>query len=1005
MIPHWRQFLLLCVFLGMGLTSARAQREAPRPEQTFASAVQLYEQQLYPDAAAALSAFRDHHPTHATAPEALYLEARSALAGGDDSQTRRLLEQLQREYPDHPRAQTARLGLAQYYLDQGNPQRAKSELQVIATAPNRPAEGAQALYLLGRTEQDQGNFNAALPYFRQVYARYPDAELAPAALYARGVTQVRLERYDRATASFERLGEQFPDSPYAENLGTILGDVYYRLGQYNNAATELQRRLPDLSGADRARTLLLLGETYRALDRRSDATTQYRLVTEEHSNTAYATPAQFGLAWLHYDAGRYEAAAQAFADVRATDHSLANQATYYEAATRDLSGAPDEALKLYRTYLDENETGRLATEAQYEIGLLLYQQDAFEEATTAFQAVTQSGSADGPIGEAYFWLGNALLATNTLDPALDAYTEAIDRGAASASVRARVRFQKAWSLYQEGRYDEAGTEFQALAEAHPETARGQEALFWGADTFYQRERFAEARQLFRRYLDTDPTSPQRAGAQYALAWTHFKQRQFESAARLFRQFLNTYDGGTDAAIPYRQDARLRLADAYFALKQYEDAIATYQRVGGDGSAYALYQSGSALYFDGQSTDALDRLRRMVNDFPNSPLRPDALHRIGDIHFQEQRYEAAREAFRQLLDEHPDHTRAPEAQYALGDTYYNAGQMEDAVQSYRTVLETYPERDAANEAASSLFFALSAAGQQNRAADLIESIAESVPDANLGDRLRYQRARAAYQRGESKQALRLFRTFVRTASTTSLVPDAYYYLGLLHADLDQYAEAKNYLQQLTEQYPESDYFPEGSLRLGEIHLDQGDYEQAAAAYRASAEHKQTPDELRAQARYGQSRALLQLGRTEEADVLLSQILEAETLGPLQNAAQLGLGRVREEQGRTGEALDLYRQVIEASDGETGAEALYRLGRQLRQQGETQTAIRELQRMPSLFAGHPEWQARALLEQARAYRARGETGQAVQLYDEVRQTYAGTPFAETAQREKQSISSTE
>jgi TolA-binding protein len=254
-------------------------------------------------------------------------------------------------------------------------------------------------------------------------------------------------------------------------------------------------------------------------------------------------------------------------------------------------------------------------------------------------------------------------------------------------------------------------------------------------------------------------------------------------------------------------------------------------------------------------------------------------------------------------------------------------------------------------------------------------------------------------------LRLFRTFVRTASTTSLVPDAYYYLGLLHADLDQYAEAKNYLQQLTEQYPESDYFPEGSLRLGEIHLDEGDYEQAAAAYRASAEHEQTPDELRAQARYGQSRALLQLGRTEEADALLSQIVEAETLGPLQNAAQLGLGRVREEQGRTGEALDLYRQVIEASDGETGAEALYRLGRQLRQQGETQTAIRELQRMPSLFAGHPEWEARALLEQARAYRARGETGQAVQLYDEVRQTYAGTPFAETAQREKQSISSTE
>jgi TolA-binding protein len=394
----------------------------------------------------------------------------------------------------------------------------------------------------------------------------------------------------------------------------------------------------------------------------------------------------------------------------------------------------------------------------------------------------------------------------------------------------------------------------------------------------------------------------------------------------------------------------------------------------------------------------------VEQYPNSSLRPDGLYRIGDIHFQEQRYADAREAFGRLLDEYPDNSRAAEAQYAIGDTYYNAGEMEQAVQAYRTVLETYPESPFANEAGSSLFFALNAAGQQDRAEEIIQSIAESAPDANLGERLRYQRARSAYQRGESKRALKLFQAFVRTASTTALVPDAYYYLGLLYADLDQYTEARNYLQQLTDQYPQSQYFAEASLRLGEIRLDQGEYQGAADAYRAAAENEDTPDELRAQARYGQSRALLQLGRVDQAEQLLSQIVESETGGPLQNAARLGLARVREEQDRTDQALDLYRQVMEASDGETGAEALYRLGRQLRIQNQTQAAISELQRMPSLYAGYPEWEARALLEQARAYRDRGETGQAVQLYDEVQQSFSGTPFAKTAQKEKNSIDST-
>jgi TolA-binding protein len=1004
MVPHWCRFLLLYALLGTGLAPAHAQREAPRAERAFASAVQLYEQQLYPEAASALSTFRAAHPTHATVPQALYLEARSVLAQGNDADTRRLLDQLQREYPSHPRAQTAQLSLAQYYLDQGHLQKAKRQLQTIATAPNSPTEGARALYLLGRTEQKQGNLDAALPYFKQVYTRYPTATLAPAALYARGVIQVRQKRYDRATASFERLGKQFPDSPFAENLGTILGEVYYRVGQYEQAAAELQKRLPDLQGTERARALFLLGEAYSQQGRTDAALTQYRQVLDEAPNSSYATPGRYGLAWRYYASDQHEAAAEAFAKVRSTDGPLATTATYYEAVNRSLHGASARALELYRSFLENATDERLAAEARYEVGLLHYQQERYEKAAAAFRPLTQDSAPQARRGDASYWLGNAYLASGQSDRALEAYTQAIERGAASESVKVAVRFQKAWTLYQNGRYDEAGPLFRSLAEDRPETERGQDALFWGADTFYQQGQYDRARTLFQRYLNRDPTGPRRAGAQYALAWIHFKQRRFEPAARRFRQFLAADGERPDTDIPYRQDARLRLADCYFALKRYDDAIAAYERARGDGTDYAQYQAGKALYFADRPADALDRLRGFVERYPNSPRRPDALYRIGDIHFQQQRYEAARTAFQRLLNEYPDHARTAQAQYAIGDTHYNGGQMQKAVRAYRTVLETYPESASASEAASSLFFALNAAGQQDRAEALIESIAESAPDAaNLADRLRYHRARAAYQRGESKRALRLFRTFVRTASTEALVPDAYYYLGLLYADLDQNTEAKNYLRQLKEQYPESDRHAEGSLRLGEIYLDQGAYEKAADAYRTAAESEQTARELRAQARYGQSKALLQLGRTDEAEALLTQIVESETRGPLQDAARLGLARVRENQGRPDEALDLYRRVIESSDSETGAEALYRLGRQLRTQDRSQAAIRELERISSLFAGYPEWEARALLEQARAYRDLGETGQAVQLYEKVVETYSGTPFAETAQQEKQSLES--
>lgn len=1001
MVPRWCLLLLLSIAVGVATQPAVAQRSMPRPQQQFASGVQLYEQQLYPDAAEALSAFRTAHPSHLLAPQSLYLEARAALAENRSEDTRRLLSRLQREFPDHPRAQEARLGLAQYYLDEGALDQATSELEVIANDPQSPSEGARALYLLGRTAQQQNRHEAALSYFDRVRAEYPEASTAPAALYARGVTQVQMERFDAATASFEALGDEYPNSGFAENLGTVLGEVYYRLDRYEDAAAELQRRLPQLEGEERARALFLLGESYNQMQESEMAVSQYQNVLENHPESSYAPAARYGLAWHFLRAERYDEAASAFSQVRGTNSNLAAPATYYEAAARALDGSREDALQLYRTYLDMNPDGELAEEAQYERGLLLYQQERYDQAATAFEAVAQSGESERT-GEAYYWLGNARLANQQMDRALEAYNEARERDAAPPSVLVEVRFQDAWNLYQNERYGEAASEFRALANEYPDTARGQEALLWAADARYQQENYARAGSLFQQYLQTDPEGPQRAGALYGLAWTRFKQRQFQPAARRFRAFLNTYDG-VDTDIPYRRDARMRLADSYFALKQYDEAIAAYERTGGSGSDYALYQAGKAHYFAGQTQEALERLNEFANSYPESPWQPDALYRIADLHFQQQQYEAAREAYRRLIDEHPNHQLAPEAQYAIGDSYYNAGEMDAAVEAYREVLESYPESEAASEAASSLFFALDAAGQQDRAPELIESIAENSTDPTLADRLQFQRARAAYQSGQSKRALRLFRDFVRTTSVESLVPSSYYHLGLLYADLDQDTEAQNYLRQLVEQYPNSDVFADGALRLGDIYADNEQYAEAAEAYQSAAEAEGEGDELLAQALYGQAMALLQLNQPDEAESLLQQLIEEGNQGPLLASARLGMARIREQQGRTEDALSLYRDVVESVDSETGAEALYRLGHLLREEDRYRQAIQELDRMPSLFAGYPEWEARALLEQARTYRSLGETGQATQLYDEVLDQFAGTPFAETAREERESISS--
>src|SRR5690606_27888829 len=104
---------------------------------------------------------------------------------------------------------------------------------------------------------------------------------------------------------------------------------------------------------------------------------------------------------------------------------------------------------------------------------------------------------------------------------------------------------------------------------------------------YQLGHFAEATSLFRQYLDTYPGGRYTDAAHYALGWSFFRQGRYNEASAQFAIFVRDYRD-SDESIPYRTDALLRLADSYYALKRYPEAIDFYQRIGEAGGDYALY---------------------------------------------------------------------------------------------------------------------------------------------------------------------------------------------------------------------------------------------------------------------------------------------------------------------------------------------------------------------------------------------------------------------------------
>lgn len=979
---------------------AWGQETRPTDAQAFTEALRRLEWRQFSSAADAFASFRAEYPGSSLLPDALYHEGAALLAMGRDDRAVEVLESFERAYPSHPLTFEARLLLGQHFYTAG---RAEDAIRTLARViERRPPDdiAARALYWMGDASVLLGDDEKAIAYYLEAADSYRATDTAPKALYARAYTLVRMKRYEEGAEAFELLAARYPESDLARNVGLALAEVYYELGDYARTVAEIKRRLTALSGEAEDRAYFLLAESYNQLRDSGNAIVHYRRFTEGNPDSPYFRRAVYGLGWNYYHEKSHQWAAEQFSRISGGTDELAPEALYYEGVNLVLSARPEDGAERFTRLADLWPDHRLADRGLFELGILRYEGRRWEEAEAVFGRLIEDYPTSEQVGEASMWRGNCLIALGRFDDALAAFDRAIELQAASPETRDAVAFQKSWLLYRQERYAEAAAAFEALYESDPKGPQAAQSLFWSAESRFQTNRLDQAVERFRKYLRDFPNGLHVDAAHYALGWAYFRQQRYEAAIPEFERFLASYREQTES-IPYRTDAQLRLADSFFALKRYADAVRVYRRLAADGDDYALYQIAQAYANSSEPVEAIASFRRLIEEFPQSEWSEEARYSMGYLYFQNQEYDQAIAEYSTLIRDHGSHALAAKAQYGIGDAHFNAGRLEEAVSAYQVVLDRYPSSTFASDAAAGIQFALLAAGQEERSSAFIDSFAVAHPDSPLVDELRFRRAEVRYQGGHIEEATGDLLTFVRSAADDRLLPEAYYYLGTIYADRGQAREAVTYLGQVVHRYPDSPRRADAAARLGRLQLETGQADDAERTYQILAESAGDDARLRSEALYGRSMAMLARGRNAEAEALLMEAVRAAPDDPSTASAHLGLGRLREQAGQAGAAITSYRTAARLGQDEAGAESLYRLGSLLLKTGDAAGAVEELSRLPTRFAGYSDWMARAYLEQARALRALRRDGEALQVLETLISTFPEHPASADAKREKEAI----
>jgi tol-pal system protein YbgF len=123
--------------------------------------------------------------------------------------------------------------------------------------------------------------------------------------------------------------------------------------------------------------------------------------------------------------------------------------------------------------------------------------------------------------------------------------------------------------------------------------------------------------------------------------------------------------------------------------------------GASSTEQSIYSQAFDALKAGNYTVAISGFQDFLNQYPSSPLAPNAEYWLGEAHFVNRDFGAAEVAFQGVLDKWPSSGKAPDAMFDLGNTQLAQGKAAKGRGTLKQVVSQYAGTDAANRAQARL----------------------------------------------------------------------------------------------------------------------------------------------------------------------------------------------------------------------------------------------------------------------------------------------------------------
>jgi len=353
-------------------------------------------------------------------------------------------------------------------------------------------------------------------------------------------------------------------------------------------------------------------------------------------------------------------------------------------------------------------------------------------------------------------------------------------------------FLDATELFEAGEYDKARVKFEKSLGGLGEYKL--EALYRIGECYYNTGNYKKALSIFYKINSESRGTYLYPESIYAITACHIALENWEEAEMSLNTLTSEYPG-------YKNADKTTVIKAIIAFGQgnYEEVT---ELLKGIETKEALFYKGKAYFFTKKPLKSLAAFKKLIDEYPESPLARYASYYMGDVLFFSGNYSGALHKYVDFLEKYPYSELQEFASYKLAVCYYNE---ENYLKTIEHLKPTLKSKDIFLAAHSSFLHAkcLQKLDRDEEALSSFTQIVSNYPELKIASLANIEMGQVFLRMGDTTQARIVYQQMSSKYSSGETIGLGDYLAGGIAFTEGDYLTSKKHLNKILRYYWGSD----------------------------------------------------------------------------------------------------------------------------------------------------------------------------------------------------------